>query len=105
VNQRQYEALRAFLFEGAALQQAADATGYIRDAVASLVRDLRAGRLTVFAPPGTPGRKSAPKKDVARAQVIELRREGPVGLRDQHPAHPEGAGPYQGVLVSTSRTG
>ena len=76
VNQRRYEALRAYLFEGASLQQAADATGYTRDALASLVRDLRAGRLTVFAPPGTPGRKSAPKKDAARGRVIELRRAG-----------------------------
>jgi hypothetical protein len=76
VNQRRYEALRAYLFQGTSLQQAADATGYTRDALASLVRDLRAGRLTVFAPPGTPGRKSAPKKDAARGRVIELRRDG-----------------------------
>jgi hypothetical protein len=76
VNQRRYEALRAYLYEGASLQQAADATGYTRAALASLVRDLRAGKLTVFAPPGVPGRKSAPKKDAARARVIELRREG-----------------------------
>src|SRR6202158_1891098 len=76
VNQRRYEALRAYLYEGASLQQAADAAGYTRDALASLVRDLRAGRLTVFAPPGTPGRKSAPKKDAARGRVIELRRAG-----------------------------
>jgi hypothetical protein len=76
VNQRRYEALRAYLFQGASLQQAADATGYTRDALASLVRDLRAGRLTVFAPPGTPGRKSAPKKDAARGRVIELRGDG-----------------------------
>ncbi|MGE5287141.1 MAG: hypothetical protein ACM3ML_08075 [Micromonosporaceae bacterium] len=45
-------------------------------ALASLVRDLRAGKLTVFAPPGTPGRKSAPKKDAARSRAIGLRREG-----------------------------
>jgi hypothetical protein len=76
VNQRRYEALRAYLYEGLPLQEAADAGGYTRDAVASLVRDLRAGRLTVFAPPGTPGRKSAPRKDAARGRVIELRREG-----------------------------
>src|SRR5712691_12017706 len=76
VNQRRYEALRAYLYEGASLQQAAGATGYTRAALASLVRDLRAGRLTVFAPPGVPGRKSAPKKDAARGRVIELRREG-----------------------------
>jgi hypothetical protein len=76
VNQRRYEALRAYLLEGASLQQAASSAGYTRDALASLVRDLRAGRLTVFAPPGRPGRKGAPKKDAARGRVIELRREG-----------------------------
>src|SRR5271169_3129158 len=69
VNQRRYEALRAYLFEGASLQQAAGAAGYTRDALASLVRDLRAGRLTLFAPPGVPGRKSAPRKDAARTRV------------------------------------
>ena len=56
--------------EGRSLQQAADATGYTRDALASLVRDLRAGKLAVFAPPGTPGRKSAPRKDAARAGLL-----------------------------------
>src|SRR5260370_34587591 len=76
VNQRRYEALRAYLYAGASLQQAADAAGYTRAALASLVRDLRAGKLTLFAPPGVPGRKSAPRKDAARARVIELRREG-----------------------------
>jgi transposase len=76
VNQRRYEALRAYLHDGASLRQAADATGYTRAALASLVRDLRAGRLTLFAPPGVPGRKSAPKKDAARGRVIELRRDG-----------------------------
>jgi len=76
VNQRRYEALRAYLYEGASLQQAADAAGYTRNALASLVRDLRAGRLTLFAPAGRPGRKSAPRKDAARGRVIELRRAG-----------------------------
>jgi hypothetical protein len=50
--------------------------GIPRTPVASLVRDLRAGKVTVFAPPGTPGRKSAPRKDAARGRVIELRRQG-----------------------------
>ncbi len=76
VNQRRYEALRAYLYEGASLARAAGRAGYTRAALASLVRDLRAGKLTVFAPPGIPGRKSAPKKDAARARVIELRRDG-----------------------------
>ena len=76
VNQRRYEALRACLHDGASLREAAGAAGYTRAALASLVRDLRAGKLTLFAPPGVPGRKSAPRKDAARGRVIELRREG-----------------------------
>ena len=33
VNQRRYEALRAYLYEGLPLREAADATGYTRAAV------------------------------------------------------------------------
>ena len=44
--------------------------------MASLLRDFRAGRLELFAPPGKPGPKTAPAKDRARARVIGLRREG-----------------------------
>ena len=76
VNQRRYEAIRAYLYEGAPLNEAAARFGYSRSALASLVRDWRAGKLTLFAEPGRPGRKSAPKKDAARARVIKLRRQG-----------------------------
>ena len=76
VNQRRYEALRAYLQEGLSLRDAAEGAGYTRDALASLVRDLRAGKLTIFAPPGVPGRKGSPKTDAARGRVIELRRAG-----------------------------
>jgi len=43
VNQRRYEAVRAYLYEGAALDEAAARFGYTRPALASLVRDFRAG--------------------------------------------------------------
>src|SRR6266700_3133581 len=76
VNQRRYEAVRAYVLEGAPLAEAAARFGYTRSALASLVRDFRAGRLALFAEPGRPGRKSAPKKDAARGRVIELRRQG-----------------------------
>ncbi len=76
VNQRRYEALRAYLYEGLSVRQAAARFGYTPAALASLVRDYRAGKLSLFAEPGKPGRKSAPKKDRARARVIELRRAG-----------------------------
>ena len=76
VNQRRYEALRAYLHDGASLREAAARFGYTRSALASLVRDFRAGKLVLFAEPGKPGRKSSPKKDRARGRVIELRRDG-----------------------------
>src|SRR4249919_3584230 len=76
VNQRRYEAVRAYVYEAAALGEAAGRFGYSPSALASLVRDLRAGKLALFADPGRPGRKSAPKKDAARGRVIELRRQG-----------------------------
>jgi len=76
INQRRYEAVRAYVLEGAPLAAAAARFGYSPSALASLVRDFRAGKLELFAEPRRPGRKSAPKKDAARGRVIELRRQG-----------------------------
>ncbi len=76
MSQRRYEAIRAYLHEGAPMAEAAARFGYTPPALASLVRDWRAGRLALFAAPGKPGRKSAPRKNAARARVIELRRQG-----------------------------
>ena len=75
-SQRRYEAVRAYVYEGAPLAEAAARFGYSPSALASLVRDFRAGKLTLFAEAGKPGRKSAPRKDAARGRVIELRRQG-----------------------------
>src|SRR6266702_7460188 len=74
-NQRRYEALRAYLYEGASLDQAAGRFGYTPATLNSLARDLRAGKLALFAPAGKPGRKHAPKKDRALPRVIQLRRD------------------------------
>ena len=76
ISQRRYEAVRAYIYDGAPLADAAARFGYSPSALASLVRDFRAGKLALFADPGRPGRKSAPKKDAARGRVIELRRQG-----------------------------
>ena len=76
VNQRRYEALRAYYAEDLTLAAAGERFGYTRATMASLVRDFRAGRLQLFAPPGKPGRKSAPATDRARGRVIALRRQG-----------------------------
>jgi transposase len=76
IGQRRYEAVRAYVYEGAPLAEAAARFGYSPSALASLVRDFRAGKLALFAEPGRPGRKSAPKKDAARGRVVELRRQG-----------------------------
>jgi transposase-like protein len=76
VNQRRYEAVRAYVLEGAPLAEAAARFGYSPSALASLVRDFRAGKLALFAEAGRPGRKSAPRKNAAWGRVVELRRQG-----------------------------
>jgi len=75
-NQRRYEALRAYFTEDLTVAEAGARAGYTRASMASLLRDFRAGRLQLFAPPGKPGPKTAPARDRARARVTELRREG-----------------------------
>jgi len=74
-NQRRYEALRAYLFEGLPAAEAATRFGYTTTTLASLVRDFRAGRREFFLTP-RPGPKTAPAKDTARARIIQLRQEG-----------------------------
>jgi len=75
-NQRRYEALRAYFTEDLTVEQAGARAGYTRASMASLLRDFRAGKLELFAPPGKPGPKTAPAKDRARARAVELRRAG-----------------------------
>lgn len=78
VNQRRYEALRAFFVDGLTHAQAAERFGYTRWTMVDLVHDYRAGKLELFAPPRKPGPPPgvAPAKDRARGRVIELRRQG-----------------------------
>src|SRR6266511_1662894 len=78
VNHRRYEALRAFFVDGLTYQQAADRFGYTRWAMVNLVREHRAGRLQLFAPPRKPGPPLgvAPAKERVRGRVIQLRRQG-----------------------------
>ena len=78
VNQRRYEALRAFFVDGLSHAEAAARFGYTRWAMVNLVREHRAGRLELFTPPRKPGPPpgAAPAKDRARGRVIELRRQG-----------------------------
>ena len=51
-NQRRYEALRAYFTEDLTVEQAGARAGYTRASMASLLREFRAGRLELFAPPG-----------------------------------------------------
>ena len=78
VNQRRYEALRAFFIDGLTHAQAAARFGYTRWAMVDLVRQYRAGKLELFAPPRKPGPPpgSAPAKERVRGRVIALRRLG-----------------------------
>jgi hypothetical protein len=78
VNQRRYEALRAYFVDGLTYEQAGERLGYTRWAMINLVREHRAGKLELFAPARKPGPApgTAPAKDRARGRVIELRRQG-----------------------------
>jgi hypothetical protein len=78
VNQRRYEALRAYFVDGLSYAQAGTRFGYTRWAMINLVREHRAGNLGLFAAPRKPGPApgTAPAKDRARGRVIELRRQG-----------------------------
>ena len=78
VNHRRYEALRAFFVDGLSYAEAGQRFGYTRWGMVNLVREYRAGKLELFAPPRKPGPTpgSAPAKERVRARVIELRREG-----------------------------
>ncbi len=78
VNQRRYEALRAYFVDGLTYAQAGKRHGYTRWAMINLVREHRAGKLELFAPPRRPGPPpgTAPLKERARARVIGLRRQG-----------------------------
>ncbi len=78
MNHRRYETLRAVFVDGLTAAAAGAQFGYSRWSVVNLVRDFRAGKLDLFAPPTKPGPPPgvAPAKDRARGRVIELRRAG-----------------------------
>src|SRR5260370_17777197 len=78
VNQRRYEALRAYFVARLPYAEAGARFGYTRWAMINLAREHRAGNLGLFAPPRKPGPApgSAPAKDRVRGRVIELRRQG-----------------------------
>ena len=78
VNQRRYEALRAYFVDGLSYAEAGARFGYTRWAMINLVREHRAGNLELFAPPRRPGPApgTAPARDRVRGRVIALRRQG-----------------------------
>src|SRR6266536_3235532 len=78
VNQKRYEALRAYFADGLSYAEAAARFGYTRWAMINLVREHRAGKLELFAPPRKPGPPpgTAPAQDRVRGRVIGLRRQG-----------------------------
>lgn len=78
VNQRRYEALRAYHVDGLSYAEAGARFGYTRWTMVNLVRDYRAGELELFAPPRRPGPPpgTAPAKERVRGRVVALRRHG-----------------------------
>src|SRR5260370_24343724 len=79
VNQRRYEALRAYFVDRLSYAEAGARFGYTRWAMINLAREHRAGKLGLFAPPRKPGPApgSAPAKDRVRGPVLAPRRPGP----------------------------
>ena len=78
VNQRRYEALRAYYVDGLSYQQAGERFGYTRWSMINLVREHKAGKLELFAQPRKPGPApgTAPARERVRGRVIGLRRQG-----------------------------
>jgi hypothetical protein len=78
VNQRRYEALRAYYVDRLTYERAGARFGYTRWAMVDLVRQHRAGKLELFAAPKKPGPPpgAAPAKERVRGRVVELRRQG-----------------------------
>lgn len=72
--QRQYEAVRAYLVEGAPASVAAARFGYTPATLYALARDLRAQRLAFF-PATKPGPQHAPKRDALQARLVALRKQ------------------------------
>ena len=66
-NQRRYEALRAYFTEDLTVAEAGARADYTRASMASLLRDFRAGKLQLFAPPGKPGPRTAPARTAPAA--------------------------------------
>ena len=62
VNQRRYEALRAYFVDGLTYEQAGARFGYTRWAMVDLVRQHRAGKLELFAAARKPGPPPAPRR-------------------------------------------
>lgn len=62
VNQRRYEALRAYFVDGATYAQAGQRFGYTRWAMIDLVRRYRDGKLALFARRASP----APRREWRR---------------------------------------
>ena len=97
VNHRRYEALRAFYVDGLTYAQAGARVGYTRWAMVNLVREYRAGKLELFAPPRRPGPppgrragqgpRPRPGDRAAPGRVVDLRDLRAPGHRG-HPAQP-----------------
>jgi transposase len=72
--QRRYEAMRAYLVEGASSAEVAERFGYSAATVHQLAAELRAGR-TEFFRSSKPGPKGPRKSGTIRSRVLQLRAE------------------------------
>ena len=83
MNQRHYQALRAYFTEGLTYEQACTRFGYTRWAMIDLVRQHRAGKLELYAPPRKPGPPPGTAPPSTRpAAGRSSCAAGPVGVSD-----------------------
>jgi hypothetical protein len=82
VNHRRYEALRAFFVEGLSHAEAGERFGYTRWAMVNLVREYRAGKLELFAPPTRAGAWGGPGQEPRPRPGDRTAPPRPVDLRD-----------------------
>jgi len=96
---RQYEALRAFFFEGLSSAEAARRGGYTPGSFRVLVHHFRQDPHRQFFLPPAKGPKTAPKSDPLRQQVIALRKQN-LSIYDISQALRREAKPLGPVAVS-----
>ena len=71
-KQKQYEVIRGFVKEGISISELSERFGYTKNTIYSLIRDLKAGKLELFAL-HKPGPKHRRIDNKTKLEIIKLR--------------------------------